>query len=49
MISGAQIGGDTGDREAYLQKQGGAQIAVAESKLVEEVRKILARHNITWK
>ncbi|MBX9711085.1 MAG: histidine--tRNA ligase [Xanthobacteraceae bacterium] len=49
LIVGAQIAGDTGDREDYLQKQGGAQTAVAESELVNEVRKILARHNVNWK
>ena len=49
MILGAQAGGGEGDREAFLQKQQGeAQIAVPESKLVEEVRKILARHNVSW-
>jgi len=49
LILGAQIGGDSKDREAFLQKQQGeAQVAVPEGKLVEEVRKILARHNVPW-
>lgn len=49
MIAGAQTANQSGDREAYLQKQQGeAQIAVPESKLVDEVRKILARHNVPW-
>ena len=49
MIAGAQTAAGSGDREVYLQKQQGeAQIAVPESKLVEEVRKILARHNVPW-
>jgi histidyl-tRNA synthetase len=48
LIIGAQIAGDTGDREDYLQKQGGAQTAVLESELVNEVRKVLARHNVNW-
>jgi histidyl-tRNA synthetase len=49
MIAGAQTAGGSGDRETYLQKQQGeAQIALPESKLVDEVRKILARHNVPW-
>ena len=49
LILGAQTAGGNGDREAYLQKQQGkAQIAVPESKLVDEVRKILTRHNVPW-
>ncbi|MEW6767332.1 MAG: histidine--tRNA ligase [Pseudomonadota bacterium] len=49
LILGAQVGGDAKDREAFLQKQQGeAQIAVPEGKLVEEVRKILVRHNVPW-
>jgi histidyl-tRNA synthetase len=49
LIVGAEIAGDTGNREDYLQKQGGAQVAVKESELVEEVRKVLARHNVSWR
>ncbi len=49
LILGAQVGGDAKDRDAFLQKQQGeAQTAVPESKLVEEVKKILARHNVPW-
>ena len=49
MILGAQAGSNEGDREAFLQKQQGeAQVAVPEGKLVEEVRKILTRHNVPW-
>ncbi len=49
LILGAQVGGDAKDREAFLQKQQGeAQVAVPESKLVEEVRKVLTRHNVPW-
>ncbi|MBN8979892.1 MAG: AMP-binding protein, partial [Rhizobiales bacterium] len=49
LILGAQVGGDAKDREAFLQKQQGeAQIAVPEGKLVEEVKKILTRHNVPW-
>jgi histidyl-tRNA synthetase len=36
------------DREEYLKKQSEAQFLVDENKLVDEVRKILARHNVTW-
>jgi histidyl-tRNA synthetase len=36
------------DREEYLKKQNEAQILVDESKLVDEVRKILTRHNVAW-
>ena len=50
LILGAQVGGETSDREAFLQKQQGeAQIAVPESELVNEVRKALARHNVSWR
>ena len=33
------------DRDEYLKKQAEAQFAVKEDKLVEAVRKLLARHN----
>jgi histidyl-tRNA synthetase len=36
------------DREEYLKKQSDAQLMADETKLVEEVRKVLARHNVTW-
>jgi len=49
LILGAQVGGESEDREAFLQKQQGeAQFAVSESELVEGVRKVLARHDINW-
>jgi histidyl-tRNA synthetase len=35
---------DISDRAEYLKKQGEAQFAVKETELVEEVRKLLARH-----
>ena len=35
---------DIKDRDEYLKKQAEAQFAVKESELVEEVRKLLARH-----
>ena len=36
------------DRDEYLKKQAEAQFAVPEVKLVEAVRKVLARHNVKW-
>jgi histidyl-tRNA synthetase len=38
----------TGDRDEYLKKQAEAQIDVDENELVAAVRKILARHAVTW-
>lgn len=37
------------DREEYLKKQTEAQYEVDESRLVEAVRKVLARHDVRWK
>ncbi|GAA3841564.1 histidine--tRNA ligase [[Pseudomonas] carboxydohydrogena] len=48
MILGAEIATATSDRDAHLQKQMEAQVAVKESELVEGVRKVLARHNVSW-
>jgi histidyl-tRNA synthetase len=48
LILGAQIAGLSKDRDDYLQKQSEAQFAVAEDGLVDAVRKVLARHGITW-
>ena len=36
------------DREEYLKKQTEAQYVVDEADLVDEVRKVLARHDVTW-
>ena len=36
------------DREEYLKRQSEAQYEVDESKLVEAVREILARHDVKW-
>ncbi len=50
LILGAQVGGEGADREAFLQKQQHeAQFAVSESELIEGVRKVLARHGVSWK
>ena len=48
LLLGAQIAGLSKDRDEYLQKQAEAQFAVPEDKLVEAVREVLARHNVTW-
>ena len=48
LILGAQIAGLSKDREDYLKKQAEAQFAVAEDKLVDAVREVLARHNVKW-
>ncbi len=37
------------DREEYLKRQAEAQYEVDESSLVDEVRKVLARHKVTWR
>ncbi len=47
LILGAGLT-DTSDRDEYLKKQAEAQIEVDESELVAAVRKILARHAVTW-
>ena len=39
---------DTKDRDEHLKKQSEAQFAVAEDKLVEAVRQVLARHGVAW-
>ena len=48
LILGAEIAGLSKDREDYLKKQAEAQFAVAEDKLVDAVREILARHHVKW-
>jgi histidyl-tRNA synthetase len=47
LILGATIS-SIKDRDDYLKKQAEAQFAVSEDKLVEAVRKVLARHGVTW-
>ena len=37
---------DITDRDEYLKRQAEAQVAVKEDQLVEEVRKLLARHKL---
>jgi histidyl-tRNA synthetase len=36
------------DREEYLKKQSEAQYEVEQSRLVEAVREVLARHDVSW-
>jgi histidyl-tRNA synthetase len=48
LILGAQIAGLSKDRDDYLKKQAEAQFAVAEDKLVEAVRALLARRGVSW-
>ena len=47
LILGAGLT-DTSDRDEYLKKQAEAQEEVDENDLVAAVRKILARHAVTW-
>jgi histidyl-tRNA synthetase len=47
LIAGAEIAGQTAERDDYLKKQAEAQFAVREEQLVEEVRKLLPKHGIT--
>jgi histidyl-tRNA synthetase len=49
LIAGADLAKlEQSDRDAYLRKQAEAQDKVPESQLVEAVRKVLARHGVTW-
>jgi len=46
LIVGAELAKLEKGREQHLQKQAEAQFAVAEDKLVEAVRRVLARHRL---
>src|SRR5919204_5777457 len=48
LILGAELAGMSKDRDDYLKKQATAQFAVAEDKLVDAVREVLARHDVNW-
>ncbi len=48
LILGAEIAGASKERDDYLKKQAQAQFAVAEDKLVDAVREVLARHDVKW-
>jgi histidyl-tRNA synthetase len=47
LIVGAEIAGQTAEREDYLKKQAEAQFAVSEDKLVDAVRDLLKKHGIS--
>jgi histidyl-tRNA synthetase len=47
LILGASIS-QIKDRDEYLKKKAEAQRAVPEDQLVDEVRKLLAKHGVTW-
>jgi histidyl-tRNA synthetase len=47
LILGATLTGGA-DREQHLKMQAEAQFAVSEDRLVEAVRGVLTRHNVTW-
>ena len=47
LIAGASLTAIK-DRDEYLKQQAAAQFAVSEDKLVEAVRQVLARHNVSW-
>jgi histidyl-tRNA synthetase len=48
LALGAELAGLSRDHADYREKQGEAQFAVPEDKLVDAVRAVLARHRITW-
>jgi histidyl-tRNA synthetase len=48
LILGAELSKLEGDRDAYLAKQGEAQVKVAQAELIDGVRKILDRHGVKW-
>jgi histidyl-tRNA synthetase len=47
LILGAGLA-EIKDREEYLKKQTEAQYEVDESRIVEAVREVLARHDVKW-
>jgi histidyl-tRNA synthetase len=49
LILGAELAALEKDRDEYLQKQGDAQRKVPQYDLIDEVRRILLRHDIDWK
>ena len=46
LIVGAEIAGQTAEREDYLKKQAEAQFAIPEDKLVDAVRELLNKHGM---
>jgi histidyl-tRNA synthetase len=47
LILGATLA-DSKERDEHLKRQAEAQVAVAEGKLVDAVRAVLARHGVKW-
>jgi histidyl-tRNA synthetase len=48
LVVGAELAKLEKGRDEYLQKQADAQRKVPQDKLVEAVREVLVRHNVTW-
>jgi histidyl-tRNA synthetase len=48
LILGAELAGLSKERDDYLKKQAEAQFAVPEEQLVDAVRKVLAKHGVSW-
>jgi histidyl-tRNA synthetase len=48
LVIGAELAGLSKDHDDYRRKQAEAQFAVPEADLVAGVRKVLARHGVTW-
>jgi histidyl-tRNA synthetase len=48
LVLGAELAGLSKDHEEYRHKQAEAQFGVSEADLVAGVRKVLARHAVTW-
>uniref|UniRef100_Q07T64 Histidine--tRNA ligase n=1 Tax=Rhodopseudomonas palustris (strain BisA53) TaxID=316055 RepID=Q07T64_RHOP5 len=49
LILGAELAALERDRDEYLQKQADAQRKVPQLDLIDEVRRIMLRHDIDWK
>jgi histidyl-tRNA synthetase len=48
LLLGAELAGLSKDHEEYRRKQADAQFGVSEAELVAGVRKVLARHGVSW-
>ena len=48
LILGAELAKQESDHDAYLQRQAEAQQLVPEEKLIDAVRAVLTRHNVSW-
>ncbi|MCG6204897.1 histidine--tRNA ligase [Rhodopseudomonas sp. HC1] len=49
LILGAELAALDKDRDDYLQRQADAQRKVPQLGMIDEVRRILARHDVTWR